>query len=133
MSIRIDHIGILVEDLEQAALRRRPLLGSPARVRELPDAGLRVAEFRAENVTIELLQYTARDAAALARRTMGEGPGLNHVCAQVEDLDASVAALRGEGFEPMEGFPRQGSHGRIVFFHPDPVTGLLLEVCQPDG
>jgi methylmalonyl-CoA epimerase len=126
----IDHIGIIVADLEQAAARLRPLFGEHAAIRELPEAGLRVAEFHAANVTIELLQYSGD--AAFARRVMGERLGLNHISARVDDVDRSIAELTAAGFTPMQGFPRQGAHGRVAFFEPDPLTGLLFEVCQPD-
>ena len=129
---RIDHLGILVADLEAAVARLGPLFGGDARVKELPEVGLRVAEFRAANVTIELLQYTGRDDA-FARRVMGERLGLNHLSATVDDVDRSLADLRAAGHAPMEGFPRQGAHGRVAFFEPDPVTGLLFEICQPDA
>ena len=132
MTVQIDHIGIIVADLEQAVERFEPLFGVPDVMKELPDVGLRVAEFQAANVTIELLQYTDRGDVALATRTMGDRLGLNHVSVRVADVDATVAALARKGFEPMDGFPRQGSHGRVAFFHPDVVTGLLMEVCQPD-
>jgi hypothetical protein len=104
------------------------LFGKPS-FKELPEAGLRVAEFHAENVSIELLQYTAR--SEFARRVMGRRLGLNHLSAQVEDVDRSIAQLNAAGFKPMEGFPREGAHGRVAFFEPDAVTGLLFEVCQP--
>lgn len=126
----IDHIGIIVADLEQAAARLRPLFGEHAAIRELPEAGLRVAEFHAANVVIELLQYGADPA--FPRRIMGERLGLNHISARVEDVNRSIAELTAAGFTPMQGFPRQGAHGRIAFFEPDGVTGLLFEVCQPD-
>jgi len=73
----IDHIGIIVTDIAQASLKLRPLFGECAAIRDLPEVGLRVAEFHAANVVIELLQYTGE--AAFARRTMGERPGLNHI------------------------------------------------------
>ena len=126
---RIDHIGIIVADLERAAERLRPLFGEHAAIRELPEVGLRVAEFHAANVVIELLQYSGD--AAYARGVMGERLGLNHISARVRDVDRSVAELTAAGFTPMPGFPRQGAHGRVAFFEPDPLTGLLFEVCQP--
>lgn len=132
MKPRIDHLGIIVADLDQAVDRLEPVFGRPDVVKELPDVGLRVAEFHTENVTIELLMYTDRGNVELARRTMGDRLGLNHVSARVADVDATVDALRLKGFEPMDGFPRQGAHGQVAFFHPDAVTGLLFEVCQPD-
>jgi len=126
----IDHIGIIVADLEQATARLRPLFGEHAAIRELPDAGLRVAEFHAANVVIELLQYTGD--AAFARGVMGERLGLNHVSARVDDVDHSISELTAAGFTLMQGFPRQGAHGRVAFFEPDRLTGLLFEVCQPN-
>lgn len=127
----IDHVGILVADLDAALERLKPLFGAPAQVKELADAGLRVAEFQAANVTIELLQYTGD--AQFARRVMGERLGLNHISARVEDVERSLAALTAAGLRPMEGFPRQGAHGRVAFFEPDPVSGLLFEICQPEA
>ncbi|HEU4351613.1 MAG TPA: VOC family protein [Burkholderiales bacterium] len=127
---RVDHIGIIVSDLDAAVAKLGVLFGE-ARRKDLPDVGLRVAEFRAENVTIELLEYTSN--ADFARRVMGERIGLNHLSLAVEDAERSIGALRDAGFTPMQGFPRQGVHGRVAFFEPDNASGLLFEICQPDG
>ena len=127
---RVDHIGIIVAALEPAiAAMRLVLPGAPVVRRSLPEVGLEVAEFQATNVIVELLQYTSADQG-LARRTMGSSIGLNHLSISVPDLDASLAALAEGGVQPMEGFPRQGAHGRIAFMHADPRTGLLVELCQ---
>jgi methylmalonyl-CoA/ethylmalonyl-CoA epimerase len=128
----IDHIGIIVADLDAAVSRLQPLFRDSVRIKELADVGLRVAEFQAANVTVELLQYTGKNDA-FARQVMGERLGLNHVSARVEDVDKSLADLRAAGLRPQAGFPRQGAHGRVVFFEPDPVTGLLFEICQPEA
>lgn len=126
----IDHIGIIVADLEAAVDRLRPVFGDHVTIKELADVELRVAEFQTANLTVELLQYTG--PAELARQVMGDRLGLNHVSARVADVDGAVAALDDKGFTMMEGFPRAGAHGRVAFFHPDDTTGLLFEVCQPD-
>mgnify|MGYP001344714557 FL=1 len=128
----IDHIGIVVADLDAAVSRLKPLFGDSIHIKELVDVGLRVAEFRAANVTVELLQYTGKNDA-FARQVMGERLGLNHISARVENVERSLAELRNAGLRPMEGFPRQGAHGRVAFFEPDEVTGLLFEICQPDA
>lgn len=126
----IDHIGIVVADLDAALAKLKPLFGEPARIKSLPDEGLRIAELEAANVTLELLQYTGGNDG-FARRVMGERLGLNHVSARVTDVERSLAELRAAGLSPMQGFPRQGAHGRVAFFEPDDVTGLLFEICQP--
>lgn len=128
----IDHLGIVVGDLDAAVRRLAPLLGAPTRMKRLAEVGLRVAEFDCANIVVELLQYTG-EGNGFAQRVMGEEPGLNHLSLRVADVDRSVAELKAAGFEPMAGFPRAGAHGRVAFFEPDAVTGLLFEVCQPDG
>lgn len=128
----IDHIGIIVADLDAAVVRLKPLFGNSIRIKELVDVGLRVAEFQADNVTVELLQYTGKDDA-FARQVMGDRLGLNHVSARVENVDDTLAALSASGLRPQAGFPRQGAHGRVAFFEPDALTGLLFEICQPDA
>ena len=126
---RIDHIGVIVADLDLAIKKLRSLFGD-ASIKELPDVGLRVAEFHTANVTIELLQYTA--GAEFARQVMGERLGLNHISARVDSVEDSISRLTADGFESKPGFPRRGAHGRVAFFEPDCVTGLLFEICQRD-
>ncbi len=127
----IDHIGIVVADIEAAVESLRPLLGDADPIRDLPDQGLRVAMIETANVTIELLQYTGR-GDDFARGVMGERLGLNHISARVDDVAKSVADLTAEGFRMMPGFPRPGAHGEVAFFERDESTGLLFEVCAPD-
>jgi methylmalonyl-CoA/ethylmalonyl-CoA epimerase len=126
----IDHIGIIVADLDAAVDRLRPVFGDAVTVKDLDDVGLRVAEFETANLTVELLQYTG--PAEFAREVMGDRLGINHVSARVDDVDSTAAALADKGFALMDGFPRPGAHGRVAFFHPDDTTGLLFEICQPD-
>jgi len=129
---RVDHIGVIVADLGAAiALFGKLFGGAEPFIRELPDVGLRVAEFEAENVTIELFEYTGRNDA-FAKQVMGERLGINHVSFGVDDLAASIAAVAGAGAVKLDGFPRQGAHGQVAFFDPRSTGGLLFELCQPD-
>ncbi len=139
---RVDHIGIIVPDLESAVERFTTLFPEgPSTTVEMTDVGLRAAKFEAENVTIELLQYVTDEGApfrgdgdgeALARATMGPDNGFNHISLEVGDIDEALVALAAVGFEPQAGFPRPGVHGTIAFMKRDEETGLLLEVSQPD-
>lgn len=130
---RIDHIGIVVDDLEASiASMTRMLPGAPLTRRSLPDAGLEVAEFATANVVVELLRYTD-GGDGFGRAVMGSAPGVNHLSLAVDDLDGALAILRAQGVEPSAGFPRRGAHGRIAFLPRDAGTGLLFELCQPDA
>ena len=132
MPPRVDHIGVLVPDLESAVAKFCRLLeGLPPVRRDLPEVGLRIAEFQTENLNIELIAYDG--PAEFARRVMGNDIGINHLTIQVENVGDAVAKLTDAGLRVQEGFPRPGAHGMVAFFQRDDTTGLLLEVCAPDA
>ncbi len=126
----IDHIGIIVSDLEAAMACYEPLLGTVAKVTELPAAGVRVASFKAANIEIELIAYLS-DEPSLGRATMGAQSGLNHLSIRVPDMAAAIDELAAAGWVLQQGFPTRGAGGTVAFFERDPASGLLLEICQP--
>ncbi len=129
----VNHIGIIVADLEAGiAIFRRLFGGDPARIKEMPEVGLRVAVFEAANVDIELLQYTGTNDE-LAKQTMGGASGVNHISFEVEKLADAIVELEAAGAQTMEGFPRQGAHGSVAFFRPASTGGVLFEVCEPEA
>ena len=129
---RIDHIGIIVPDLDAAIARFSALLGGLAPVdRNLPEVGLRIAEFHTANLNIELINYDG--PAELARRVMGDETGINHLTVEVANVEAVLEHLASLGFAAQAGFPRRGAHGTVAFFERDPSTGLLFEICAPDA
>jgi len=127
---RIDHIGIVVADLAASVDRLRPVFGDDVTFKDLPGPGLKTATFRTANLAVELLEYVGD--AKFARGVMGSRLGINHVSAEVADVDESIAALKQQGFAVQDGFPTDGAHGRVAFFEPDDVTGLLFEICAPN-
>ena len=129
---RIDHIGIIVPDLDAAIARFSALLGglAPHR-RDLPELELRIAEFSTANLDIELIAYSG--PAVLARRVMGGEPGFNHVTVSVDSVAEAIERLAQAGFVAQPGFPRRGAHGTVAFFERDKSTGLLFEVCATDA
>jgi methylmalonyl-CoA/ethylmalonyl-CoA epimerase len=129
----VDHIGVIVPDLDAAvALFTKLFGGGPVKTKEMADVGLRIAEFAAANVTVELLQYTGENDA-FAKDVMGEAPGVNHISFRVAGLASATEAVAAVGAKPMDGFPRQGAHGQVVFFEPASTGGVRFELCEPDG
>jgi len=129
----VDHIGIIVEDLDQALKLFENLYGlRPAARKDMPEVGLRIAHLKAANIDLELLQYTGAEGG-FAEKTMGRRPGVNHFSVRVEDVDEAVARFGDNGVRVMEGFPRQGSHGRVAFFEPDTADGVLMEACEAEA
>lgn len=126
----IDHIGIVVGDLNSAVERLKPLFGDAITYKELSEEELKIAKFETQNITIELLQYSG--SANFAREVMGEKNGLNHVTVRVDDVSKSLSRLEKQNFRPKDGFPRKGADGEIAFFERDEETGLLVEICGTD-
>jgi methylmalonyl-CoA/ethylmalonyl-CoA epimerase len=128
----VDHIGIVVEDMERSIAMYERLFDVPLDwSRDRPDRGVRIAMLQTANLTIELLQYTDRRDTA-ARRTIGTTVGVQHVCFRVGDVPASMARAAAAGVDTIEGFPANGAHGEVAFFMPHQTEGSILEVCRPD-
>jgi methylmalonyl-CoA/ethylmalonyl-CoA epimerase len=127
----VDHIGIIVRDLDHTlALWEKLFALKPTIIHDMPEVGLRIAHLRAQNVEIELLQYTTEES--FGREVMGSNPGVNHLSIRVDGVDDSVQDYESKGVMVKEGFPRQGSHGRIAFFEPETTDGILIEICEQE-
>ncbi|MBW2302408.1 MAG: VOC family protein [Deltaproteobacteria bacterium] len=129
----VDHIGIIVENLEEALRLFEEIFNLKAtKVVDMAEVGLRVATLKASNIDLELIQYL-EEKEGIARKAMGVRKGINHISFRVKDVVTSLVELKGKGPEVTEGFPRQGSHGPVAFFRPETTQGILLEICEGDG
>ena len=129
---RIDHLGIAVRSLDEASRLYRDVMGLVCGgIEEIPDQKVRVTFFTIGEVRIELLEPTASDSP-IARFLEKNGPGLHHIAYRVEDLSATLAALKSAGVQLLDESPRTGAHGMtIAFTHPQSTGGVLTEFCQP--
>jgi len=126
----VDHIGIIVEDLEQSVTMFERLFHLKAtKIKDMHEVGLRIAQLNAANISIELLQYSGQ-GESFAKRTMGVKPGVNHLAIRVKNIKNSLKDLENKGLNTMEGFPRAGSHGVVAFLDPGTTHGILLEVSE---
>jgi methylmalonyl-CoA/ethylmalonyl-CoA epimerase len=128
---KIDHLGIAVDSIEQAARFYGDALGlTSAGTEEVASQQVRVAFFQLGEVRIELLEPTAPDSP-VARFLEKKGPGLHHIAYRVSDLPATLAALESAGVRLVDRVPRDGAHGmKIAFVHPASTAGVLTELCQ---
>lgn len=130
--MKIDHIGIVVRDIQESLAFYETALGlSLNKVVEVPDQSVRVAFLPLGESNVELVQPTADDtgtAKFLAKR----GEGIHHICIEVKDIEASLARLRGEDVRLIDESPRQGAHGRVAFVHPKSAHGVLIELVEYD-
>jgi methylmalonyl-CoA epimerase len=131
---RIDHLGLAVRSIGEASRFYRDVLGLTEQGHEeIPSQKVRVVFFEVGEVRIELLEPTAEDSP-IARFLDQKGPGLHHISYRVEDLPATLAALKSAGVRLIDERPRDGAQGmKIAFAHPQSTEGVLTEFCQAVG
>lgn len=126
----IDHIGIVVRDLDEALGFYRETFGmNPGPVEELPDQGVKATLIELGETRLELIQPT-RPGTATARFLESRGEGLHHIAFRVEDIQGKLEVLKGKGLTLIDQEPREGLSGTIAFVHPKSVYGVLLELVQ---
>jgi methylmalonyl-CoA/ethylmalonyl-CoA epimerase len=129
MVIGIDHVGILVPDLDAALRFYDEVLGLRAGpVQTLDDPPIRRACIRVGDVELELIE-AADPGRTMMRFLPHRHAGVYHVGLRVENVDATVCQLR-EKDVPLIDEVREGDHMRIQFLHPDAAQGTLIELVQ---
>ncbi len=129
----IHHVGVAVEDLDDALSTYRRLFGAELEHRAtVPDQGVEAASVRVGEGRVELLEPLAVDTP-VGRFLAKRGPGMHHVAYEVEDVQAAVTSLTESGAEMIDERPREGLFGlQVAFIHPDSVHGVLAEVVARD-
>lgn len=129
--MKIDHVAIAVNNLEEAARIYKEALGAKTVEYETVDSeGVRVAIIRMENGRIELMQPIG-DKSPIKTFLEKRGPGLHHIALQTSDIDSEVERMHGCGLRFL-GDVRPGSEGtRVTFIHPKSLCGVLAELCSP--
>lgn len=129
---RIDHIGIVVQDLDDALSTYCGTLGFRLLERlDAPEHGVEIAFLASGNSTIELLSPTDRESGT-ARFLARRGEGSHHVCFAVPDITRTLDELRAQGVRLIDENPRQGVHGLVAFVHPQAAHGVMIELLQKD-
>jgi methylmalonyl-CoA/ethylmalonyl-CoA epimerase len=131
---KINHIAVLVENIDISLQFWQDALGiKPSKITDLPQEQARIAFMPLGNSEIELVQPTAQDSG-LSRFMEKRGPGMHHLCLEVDDLQAMLQKLISNGVQLINEEPRTGEDGRLyAFVHPKSTNGVLLELYQlPD-
>jgi methylmalonyl-CoA epimerase len=130
--MKIDHIGIVVRDIEQALQVYEAALGLRLReIAQVPDQVVRVAFLPLGESNLELVQPTTGDSG-IAKYLASRGEGVHHVCIEVEDIRGVLAQLKGHGVPLIDEEPRRGVHGQVAFVHPKGTHGVLIELVEHD-
>jgi methylmalonyl-CoA/ethylmalonyl-CoA epimerase len=131
---RINHVAILVSDLDGSLEFWRDALGLDlSQVEELPGEQAQIAFLPVGDSELELVKPTTADSG-LARYLEKRGPGMHHLCLEVEDISGMVTRLKEKGIQLINEEPRKGLDGRkYVFVHPKSANGVLVELYELPG
>ena len=130
--LRIDHIGIAVNSLEEAGKFYEALGLVSSGVEEVAEQKVRVAFYPCGDSELELLESTTPDGpiAGFIEKNGGRG-GIQHIAIRVPDIAAAIAEMQEKGFRMIDQAPRYGAGGaKIAFMHPKVSGGVLLELTE---
>lgn len=130
-TLRVDHIGIAVKDLEQAKKFYTEVLGMTAMGEEVVEQQkVKVCFIPCGDSEVELLESTSPDGP-IAKFIEKNGEGIQHMAIRVDNIEAALADLKEKGVRLIDQEPRYGAGGAsIAFVHPKATGGILLELSQ---
>ncbi len=128
---RIDHVAILVDDLDKTVSFWRDALGIELHgVVDVPQEKSQVAFLPISGSEIELVKPTSDDSG-LAKYLEKRGPGMHHICLEVDDIDGMLAQLKAKGVQLINETALDGIGGRkYAFIHPKAANGVMVELYQ---
>jgi methylmalonyl-CoA/ethylmalonyl-CoA epimerase len=128
---RIDHIGVAVEDLDEAVALYSERLGMPVQHREtVEEQGVEAVLLGVGESHVELLRPLGDDTA-VGRFLERNGPGLHHVAYGTDDIESALDAVRAAGLRLIDERPRTGiRNSRVAFVHPRSTGGVLTELVE---
>jgi methylmalonyl-CoA/ethylmalonyl-CoA epimerase len=129
--IRLEHIGIAVKNLSDSNELFRQLFGeSHYKIEEVASEHVSTSFFKIGESKVELLEGTDPDSA-ISKFIEKRGEGIHHIAFEVEDIQAEMKRLEGEGFRLLNEQPKRGADNKLVcFLHPKSANGVLVELCQ---
>ena len=128
--MRIDHIAIVVKDLESALENFKYVISiDHIDLEDVPTEKVKVAILKLEDTKIELVQPLEPDSP-ISKFLTEKGEGIHHLAITADDIEKDVERASSNGAKILGGI-RSGSYGRkITFIHPKSVNGVLMEICQ---
>lgn len=128
---KIHHVAVVVEDIDKSLSFWRDALGLPlGQIKDVPTEKARIAFLPLGEAEVELVQPVG-DESGLARYLAKRGPGMHHLCVQVDGIDAMLAQLKDKGVRLINEAAMPGEAGKkYAFVHPESTGGVLVELYE---
>ena len=127
----IHHVAVVVDDMQQSLAFWRDALGIELReLRDVPAEKSRVAFLPLAGAEVELVMPTTDDSG-IAKYLAKRGPGMHHLCLEVDDIAGMLAQLKARNIRLINEEPRLAADGKkYAFIHPESKGGVLVELYQ---
>ena len=128
--MKIDHVAIAVNDVEESAKVYQQALGvNDVEFETVESEGVKVAIIHLDNGRVELMQPT-NDTSPIRKFLDKKGEGLHHMALETDNIEGEVERMEGCGIQFL-GQIRPGSAGtKVTFIHPKSLHGVLAELCS---
>jgi methylmalonyl-CoA/ethylmalonyl-CoA epimerase len=129
---KLRHIGVMVENFERA-IEKFKKFGLPCtEIKENKQIDARIGFLSIGDTLIEIIHHRGPDKGddPTVSVVRGQNGVINHLCFEVDNLEATIQDFERNGAKLVEGCPRPGAHGRIAFFYPKTTEGVLIELCE---
>ena len=130
-SDKIDHIGMVVPDIEKALEHYKNVfnkIGSKPIISETQNVKISFVEF--SNVKLELIEPISDKSPIsnfLKKNPLG---GMHHIGLEVDELKETFTKATNNNLEPLSR-PVKGYHGKDLFFlHPKKMMNTLFEILS---
>ena len=131
--LKVDHIGIAVNNLEETLKFYEDVLGLKCEGTELvEEQKVKVAFLPVGDTELELLESTTEDGpiAKFIAKNGGRG-GIQQVAVRVDNIENAIEEVKAKGYKMIDETPRYGAgNARIAFCHPKGTDGVLLELSE---
>ena len=129
--LKIDHLGIAVNSIEEAKKLFHDILGLEFEGTEtVQEQKVTTAFFPVGDSEVELLESTAPDGP-IAKYLEKRGEGIQHIAFRVDNLEEALAELKDKGIRLIDEKPRKGAGGAMIaFLHPKSTHGVLIELSE---
>jgi len=128
---QIHHVADVVVAMDRALSFWRDALGMELHeLRDVPAEKSQVAFLPLASSEVELVQPTTDDSG-IAKYLAKRGPGMHHLCLEVDDIAGMMSQLRSKGVRLINEEPRTAADGKkYAFIHPESTSGVLVELYQ---
>jgi len=128
---KINHVAVVVDDKEKALSFWRDALDMDLHeLRDVPAEQSQVAFLPLPGSEVELVMPTTDDSG-IAKYLSKRGPGMHHICLEVDDIEAMLEQLRSKNVRLINEEPRTTTDGKkYAFIHPESTAGVLVELYQ---